>query len=157
MASTLLCVSFRPWSIIVACLGIDENSRRKFNKNIQPHQKTPHFFSRNLRLFSPNCGRFAGCESACGVQRCRRCTCSRSVTMQENEPSIQRCIVIMCNLHSSDRLVSRKTYTIQWLWLLTLHCLPASHLIILPRTSPHTLPTLRPTCRVGAWPQPCSA
>jgi len=59
VASTLLCVSFRPWSIIVACLGIDENSRRKFNKNIQPHQKRPHFFSRNLRLFSPNCGRFA--------------------------------------------------------------------------------------------------
>ena len=89
-------------------------------------------------------------------QRCRRCTCSRSVIMQENEPSIQRCIVIMRNLHSSDRLISRQTYTIQWLWLFTLHCFPASHLIILPRTSPHTWPTLRPTCRVGAWPQLCS-
>lgn len=90
-------------------------------------------------------------------QRSRRCTCSRSVTMQENDPSIQRCIVVMRNLHSSDRLISRQTYTIQWLWLFTLHCLPASHLIILPHTSPHTRPTLRPTCRIGAWPQPCSA
>ena len=130
----------------------DANLIKIFNHTKKRPIFSPEILDSSLRIVGAPGLRVCGYRG----QRCRRCTCSRSVIMQENEPSIQRCIVIMRNLHSSDRLISRQTYTIQWLWLFTLHCFPASHLIILPRTSPHTWPTLRPTCRVGAWSQPCS-
>ena len=131
----------------------DANLIKIFNHTKKRPIFSPEILDSSLRIVSALRLRACVYRGQCS----RRCTCYHYVIMQENEPSIKRCIVVTRNLHSSDRLISRQTYTIKWLWLFTLHCLPASHLIILPRTSPHTLPTLRPTCRVGAWPQPCSA